>query len=187
MSQGDEGTPLTCPLRPSLRLDAQSCLLIDLHLPAVVACGRVCVAFALLSPQALGLSDKSVRRRRKKEKGQDEVLWTKSRSPLFQRVLAIQDDICYRGAHVRGAAGYEGDVAGDGVIKPSPGGGGCICQSHSGAVRITAIIYRGKKRSHDWEAWTRPLDALSLKLTGFLPVGRQRIRTRANVRRCCVM
>lgn len=59
-------TAPTCPLRPSLWFDAQSCLLIDLHLPAVVACGRVCIAFALLSPRAVRLSDKSVQRREKK-------------------------------------------------------------------------------------------------------------------------
>lgn len=58
-------TAPTCPLRPSLWFDAQSCLLIDLHLPAAVACGRVCIAFALLSPRAVRLSDKSVQRREK--------------------------------------------------------------------------------------------------------------------------
>lgn len=182
----------TCPLRPSLWFDAQSCLLIDLHLPAAVACGRVCIAFALSSPRAVRLSDKSVRRREKKK-------WYARRDVSTPAVVvaggqcltalcftpspAIRDDTPYRGACVRLASGYEEDVAGDRVIKLSPGGSAAYV-SHALALSGSWPSFIGKKRSHEWKTWICPLDTLSLKLSGWLPVGHRCICAWVNVRRC---
>lgn len=111
---------------------------------------------------------------------------TMSHSPLFHPVPAIRDDTSYRGAYVRLASGYEEDVAGDRVIKLSPGGSAAYV-SHTLALSGSWPSFIGKKRSREWKTWICPLDMLSLKLSGWLPVGHRCICAWVNVRRCSAM